>query len=125
MSIDILLATLIEYINAKQEMSVGQAEEADVQEAKKRFSTALNEYVDWRIKGALEQRRSHLSQEMVAVAETVNSTVKDGAMTVKAMAALNSAPPPPPENDPEALKKWWENYRAWYEEARKKGMTIS
>lgn len=124
MSTDILLATLIEYINSKQEFSVGQAEERDVDQAKKRFAIALNEYVDWRIQGALEKRRSHLSQEMVAVADTINSTVKDSAMSVRAMAALNSAPPPPDSNDPEKIQEWYKKYREWYGDARKKGMTI-
>lgn len=124
MSTDILLASLIEYINAKQEFSVGQVEEREVEQAKKRFATALNEYVDWRVQGALEKRRSHLSQEMVAVADTINSTVKDSAMSVKAIAALNSAPPPPDTNDPETIKKWYETYREWYEKGRRKGMNI-
>ena len=125
MSTDILLATLIEYINSKQEFSAGQAEAADVQEAKKRFGIALNDYVDWRIKGVLEKRRSHLSQEMVAVADTINSTVKSSAISVKAMAALNSAPPPPPDSsDPEVVKQWYETYREWYNKTRQKGMSI-
>lgn len=112
---------------AHQDRATGDADAKAVDEAKKRFSQSLNALIDHRIRLAFEQRRKHQSQEMIAVADSINASVKATATTLKGMAALNSAPPPPPPedvNNPEAMHKWRENYLKWYDSKRKEGVTI-
>lgn len=125
--INILLTTLLNVLSAHKERAGGNADAKDVNDAKKRFSDALNSIIDYRIRLAFEQRRKHQSQEMIAVADSINTSVKATRATLRGIAALNSAPPPPsPEavNDPEAMHKWRELYQKWYDSKRKEGVTI-
>ena len=124
--INVLLTTLKEVIEAEQDHSTGNADERDVFEAKKRFSQALNELIDYRIQIAFDERRRSQSYERIAVADSINVGVKSMASTVKSITALNSAPPPPPKDlkDPEKLRLWRESYEDWYETKRKTGITI-
>ena len=124
--ISVLLTTLKEVIEAEQDHSTGNADERDVFEAKKRFSQALNELIDYRIQIAFDERRRSQSYERIAVADSINVGVKSMASTVKGITALNSAPPPPPKDlkDPEKLRLWRESYEDWYETKRKTGITI-
>jgi hypothetical protein len=124
MGVDILLASLSEYIKAEADHSSGHAEQSVVNEAKKRFAQSLNEYVDYRIEASLTRRRSSKSQERIALADTINATMKSTKMSVQSMRALNSAPPPPDTNDPEAIKEWYERYAEWYEGSRGNGLKI-
>jgi hypothetical protein len=125
--IDALLTTLLSVLDAHRDRLTGNAQARDVQQAKKRFALALNGIIDYRVKLAFEERRKHQSQQMLAVADSINSTVKSTASTIKSISALNSAPPPPrPEdlNNKEAMKKWREIYEQWYETKRKAGVSI-
>ena len=123
--IDILLASLIEYINTKTEHVRGGVEAEHVVESKKRFAAALNEFVDNRVAAHLEERRRTQSQERISIADSINSAMKSTAVSVKSIAALNSAPSPPPDpEDKDAFDKWVKNYDEWYQCNRKKGMQI-
>ena len=121
---DVLLTTLLSVIDTHHDLITGAAEPHDLQEVKKRFYQALHDLIDFRIKVAFEQRRAHQSQEMIAVADTVNASIKSTASTIRSIAALNSAPPPPTTKDPEAMDKWVKAYQSWYEGKRKAGVTI-
>lgn len=123
--LNILLATLTEVISTEKDFDNGVAAEQDVNEAKKRFSQALNAIIDYRIQLAFDVRRRAQSQERIAVADSINSNVKVTASTIRSMAALSSAPPPPSDlSTPEELEKWKEEYTEWYENKRKAGVTI-
>lgn len=122
--INVLLATLAEVVRAQQDHATGNAEKKDVIEAKKRFTQALNEYIDYRIDLAFEQRRRKQSSDRIATADSINAGVKSMASAVKSIAALNSAPPPPDPGDDEEMRKWKKAYADWYENQRKSGMSI-
>jgi hypothetical protein len=125
MSADTILATLVDYLNTKQAISDGTAHPEELAASKKRFADALNEYLDWRFEASYEKRRKHMSSQRIQAADAINSTVKGTAASIRSMSALNSAPPPPKDKNPEAVEKWYRDYKAWYENARKKGMNIS
>lgn len=122
---NILIATLIDVIDAQQNYSTGNAEASSVTEAKERFSKALEEFVEMKIRASFDRRRTNASQEMLAVAGSIDSNIRSTASTIRGLAALNSAPIPPDDvNDPDELKKWKINYKAWYENNRKDGMKM-
>jgi hypothetical protein len=125
MIINVLLATFTDIIKAQQDHATGNADVNDVLEAKKRFSQALNEYIDYRIDLAFEERRRKMSSDRIATADSINVGVKSMATAVKSISALNSAPPPPTDpKDIHGMEKWKEAYADWYENKRKSGMII-
>jgi hypothetical protein len=122
--IDILLASLVEYITMKRDHIGGQVEIEHVVEAKKRFAQSLDEYIDGRISKRFETHRRHQSQQRLKIADTINSSMQSASKNIKSLSALNSAPTPPSDSsDKEAMKKWMEAYSAWYEDSRKKGLS--
>jgi hypothetical protein len=123
--INVLLATFTDVIKVQQDHVTGNADMNDVLEAKKRFSQALNEYIDYRIDIAFEQRRRKISSDRIAAADSINAGVKSMATAVKSISALNSAPPPPTDpKDVNGMEKWKEAYADWYENKRKSRMII-
>lgn len=70
--INVLLATLVEYLTTQMDHSTGNADSMEVLETKKHFGQALNELIDYRIQCALEERRRHQSQERLAAADSIN-----------------------------------------------------
>ena len=123
--IKVLLATLMEFIEAQKDHAAGQADTQAVLDATKRFNQALNELIDYRISLAFEDRRRSLSQERIIIADSINAGIKNMAANIKSISALNSAPPPPHNlDDKDSLKRWQEIYEEWYETKRKKGISI-
>lgn len=122
--INVLITTLTEVLSAQKDYSTGNSEAKDVDDAKKRFAQSLHEYIDYRIQKAFDIRRKHQSQDRIKVADSINSSVKSTASTIRSISALNSAPPPPDLSDPEGLEKWKEIYEKWYETKRKDGINI-
>lgn len=123
--ISTLLETLIDALETKKEHILGNAEKQLFIDAKKRFLEALNNFIDYRISIALEQRRKSLSHERIAVADSINSAIKATASTVKSIAALNAAPSPPVNiHDAKDMEKWIQVYTEWYNTKRKAGVTI-
>lgn len=122
--INVLLATLTEFLEAQKDLVTGNAEADSVREAKKRFSKALCDLIDYRISLAMEERRKSLSQERIATADSINLAVKSTASTIKGLTALNSAPPPPENHTEEEMERWKEAYAEWYRTKRKDGMSI-
>jgi hypothetical protein len=123
--INVLIASLTELLVLEQDFKNGHADIEDVNEAKKRFISALHAIIDYRVNLANDERRKHLSQERIAIADTINASLQSTATTVRTIAALNSAPPPP--NDPsnrDEIKRWVEEYNRWYDNQREKGMKI-
>jgi hypothetical protein len=123
-ALDILLASLSEYIRAEADHSAGQIELSILTEAKKRFAKSLNEYVDHRVEASISRRRSQKSQQRIELAESINAAMKSTKMSVQTMRALNSAPPPPDGSDPEAVKEWQKRYEEWYNKAREEGLKV-
>ena len=124
MSVDIILASLVEYLNANSEHKSGNIEYSEVIEARKRFSQSFNEYVDHRVQAGITKRRSQQSQQRIDLAQTINSAMKGTQMKFSTIRALSSAPPPPTSKKPEDLKKWQEEYDKWYNDERAKGLDI-
>jgi hypothetical protein len=125
MSADTILAALVEYLDTKRAISNGHAQPEELSDVKKRFADAFNEYIDHRFNAHYERRRRHMSSQRIQAADAINSSVKGTAASIRSMAALNSAPPPPKDKTPEAVEKWYKDYKEWYENARKKGLNIS
>jgi hypothetical protein len=66
-----------------------------------------------------------MSQERIAVADSINSTIKTSAAVIKSVTALNSAPPPPNAiDDHKKMEEWRKQYLEWYENQRKKGISV-
>ena len=123
--INVLLATLMEVLDIQHDHATGNADSVAVLEAKKRFAHALYELIDNRVQIALDLRRRHLSQERIAVADSINANLKSTASTIKSISALNSAPPPPKNpNDTKAMEMWLKAYDEWYNVRRTAGITI-
>jgi len=123
--IDVLLAALTEYLSAKKDHVAGQLTIEELAAAKKRCAEALNEYVDFRVQAVLDERRKHISQERIQIADNINSTIKNSAAVVRSVTALNSAPPPPMAiDDPKKMAEWRKQYAEWYENQRKKGISV-
>ena len=123
--INVLLVTFADVLKTQQDHITGNADVNDVIEAKKRFSQALNEYIDNRIDIAFEQRRRKVSSDRIATADSINAGVKSMVTAVKSISALNSAPPPPTDpKDIKGMEKWKAAYTDWYDNQRKSGMNI-
>lgn len=92
---------------------------------KKSLYKNLTTLIDHRINLVMDERRKSVSQERVAIADTINSTVKSTASTLRGISALNSAPMPPEDiSDDEEMKKWKSAYKEWYDTKRKEGISI-
>lgn len=114
MSVDVLLTTLEEYLNAKKDFISGHVDEDMLRLAKKRFAGALNEFIDFRIDGVLEERKRKIAAEKtIHIEELLTSNVDDEVLKD----ALSSAPPPP--KSLEELGVWIKEYNDWYESVRK------
>ena len=125
MSGDVLLASLTDFLSVKSDHVEGLATAEDLADAKKRCYEALNQYIDFRVNATLEERRRSVSHERINIAESIDSAMKSTASSVRAISALNSAPAPPMYiDDKEAMKKWKEAYEEWYEDKRKRGISI-
>jgi hypothetical protein len=123
--INVLLGSLMEVIAAQKDLESGQIEPEIVLEAKKRFTQALNQYVDYRVQLSYEQRRKQVTQERIALADSINNAMQSTAHTVRSMAALTSAPPPPDTaGDHDAMEKWVREYNDWYEQKRERGLKM-
>lgn len=123
--INILITTLLELLDLHKEVSTGQADIDSYNESKKRFSKAFNEYLDYRNQSFYDDRRSKISQDRIQMADSINSSIKSTAASVRSITALNSAPPPPSDpNDKEAMTHWLKEYQDWYENQRNSGITI-
>jgi hypothetical protein len=120
--IDVLLATFFDIINTQHDYKTGNADQESFNEAKKRFVQALNEFVDYRVREQLDIRRTSLSQERIAAADSINASITSTASTIRSLNALVSAPPPP--KDSARYNEWVKNYQDWYENGREKGMNI-
>jgi hypothetical protein len=121
---NVLLATLLEFLDLNKDFVTGNADEVEVSESKKRFFQALIDVIDYRVQIAMEERRRALSQERIAVADSINSSIKSTASTIKSITALNSAPPPPTTANSDDMQKWLEEYDKWYNTKRKDGVSI-
>jgi len=124
--LNVLVAALMEVVDTSNDLKTGNVEAGELTAAKKRFFSALNEFVDYRVKVAMDQRRRNISQERIAVADSINAAVKSTASTIKSISALNSAPAPFPPADAtkEEIEIWFAAYKDWYENKRREGITI-
>lgn len=123
--ISVLLTTLLEVIKLDHDVLTGNADEKDLPEARKRFYQSLCDMIDHRIQIAFDERRRHQSYERIAVADSINSSIKTTASTIKSITALNSAPPPPADiYNMKAMQEWQDAYTLWYQTKRKAGIDI-
>lgn len=114
--IDNLIQALIEAVKEK--------DEAKIEDAKKLFVSTLYEIIDHRVDGALARRKS-TSQERIAAADSINSSIKSTATTIRSLSALNYAPAPPDKNlSEQELKEWFMEYNEWYHTTREDAMQI-
>ena len=120
--IDVLLATLFDIINTQHDYKTGNVDQEFLNESKKRFVQALNEFIDYRVREQLDTRRTSLSQERLAAADSINASIQSTASTIKSLSALVSAPPPP--KDLKNFEEFQARYNQWYENNREKGMNI-
>jgi hypothetical protein len=122
--VNVLLATLMELIDTHKDHSSGNTDAQSLIEAKKRFSSAFNDMVDHRINIFLETKRRNMSNDRIAVADSMSSNLTSNAKTLKSVAALNCAPAPLQSRDSESIKVWFEAYEDWYKTHRRSGMTF-
>jgi len=94
---------------------------AKIDGAKKLFVKSLYDIIDHRIDAAFIRRKS-TSQERIAAADSINSTIKSTASTIKTMSALTSAPPP--ARDDQDWEEWMEEYKKWYDTNREEALKI-
>jgi hypothetical protein len=122
--IDVLISTLSELLNIQKEFITGNADQEVVQENQKRFASALNELIDYRVQILLDRRQAGRSQERLAVADSINTAMQSTASTIKSLSALQSAPPPIENPSETEMKVWIEEYNSWYDNKRKKAMCL-
>lgn len=117
MTIDVLLIALEEYLNAKKDFVSGHVDEDMLRMAKKRFASALNEFIDFRIDGVLEERKRKIAAEKtVHIEDLLTSNVTDDSLKD----ALSSAPPPPKTLN--ELGAWINEYNNWFETIRREAL---
>lgn len=92
-----------------------------IDKAKEEFANCFYPIIDHRIEAVLEEKKSTPS-DRIAVADSINSSIKSTASTIKIMSALASAPKPPERNDDVYL--WLENYIDWYNINREDALKI-
>jgi hypothetical protein len=120
--VNVLISALIEALYLYQEHKSGNIDPDTLASSNKRFLLALDQYIDYRIKLEMESRRRAMSQERIAVSDSINSSIKSTASIIKSISALNSAPPPP--TDISDIQQWMEEYTEWYENKRKVAISI-
>lgn len=134
MDVNVLLASLEEYLLSKKDFLNGQQTQENLELAKKNFSKSLNEYLDSKADGIIAERKRVSSSTAIRVADVLASAF-DG--TNMAVIALNNAPAPLKfENENgdniqlvdwlEMVKKcreWMKVYKEdWYNKIRKEGL---
>lgn len=127
MPIDLILASLEEYLISKGYSSSEESNPDEVKEAKARVAKSLHQFVEYRITHAMDVRRKSLSAERIKIADTMNTNLKDMATSVKSLTALNSAPAPlkPEEmNNKKDVEVWMKAYSEWFKNDRSNGMKI-
>ena len=123
--VTILLTTLLDMIKLQSEQEHGNVEIEVVNEAKKRFAQAMDSYIEYRTHIYMEDRRKKQSKDRITMADSLNSTMKSTAVSIKSLSALSSAPPPPEVGAPvEEFEKWIEEYRNWYNICREAGLNV-
>lgn len=120
--IDVLLATLFDIINTQHDYKTGNVDQEFLNESKKRFVQALNEFVDYRVREQLDTRRTSLSQERLAAADSINASIQSTASTIRSLSSLLSAPAPP--KDAKSREEFDLRYEEWYKKEREKGINI-
>jgi hypothetical protein len=125
MSVNILLTSLEEYLALKKDFLNGCGDKKTLNEAKKRFARALNEYIDWRTDGVLEDRRKRITNTNISVADLMTSNAE--MSNLDSIVALNGAPTPPSKEitktiTDQRLKDWLTVYNNWYHTQRIKGI---
>lgn len=138
MSIEILVGALEEYISLKREIESNKKDLSDedtlstLREAKKRFAKALNQYIDWRVRGALAEGLKKDSSKTIPTLQAPNEELTN-APTVPpppdysrylvhpSMAIINEAPVPIKDVSKESkeIKLWMAAYTKWYHRAKK------
>jgi hypothetical protein len=122
--IKILLATLSDALNTQKDYVNGLVDDNIVLESEKRFVKAIYDFIDFRVQSHFEDRRKHMSQERIAIADNLNSAIKATSSSIKSITALNSAPVPPTNASKEDMELWVKNYQEWYDGQRKSGISI-
>lgn len=105
--IDVLIASLIDAIKARNDLYTGNSDLQDVKDTSIRLDLALIKYIDSRIEENLNGRKRSKTPDKVSVCSII---------------ALNSAPPPLEEvdlDDHNFVREWFVQYKHWYETKRK------
>ena len=98
--VDILLASLLDAINAQRDYKTGNLDIQDVNESSNRFIMALNSLIDRRINANIDDRRKFKKDSLAPIS------------------ILNSAPEPLDEIDlidMDCVREWFAQYKDWYE----------
>lgn len=123
--IKLLITTFIDVLNNHKEYSAGQIEEDILNSSYKRFSTALNEYINYNIELFYNERRIKSGHDRVSIADSINTTIKSTASSFRSMSALSSAPTPPINiHDLDLMEQWVKDYDDWYKTQREHAITI-
>jgi hypothetical protein len=123
--IKLLITTFIEVLNNQKEYSIGQLDEDILNSSYKRFSTALNEYIHYNFELFDHERRIKSGHDRVSIADTINTSIKSTASSVRSMSALSSAPTPPINiHDLDLMEEWIKDYDDWYKNQRENAITI-
>jgi len=123
--IKILITTFIDVLQNQKEYATGQIEEDLLNSSYKRFSIALNEYIHYNCELFDHERRIKSGQDRISIADSINTSIKSTATSVRSMSALSSAPTPPVNiHDPNSMDEWVKDYDSWYKNQRENAITI-
>lgn len=122
--VDRFLACLLELMQANNDYRASKLSLDDFNSARKKFAAVLNDCIDFRVDGVLEERKKRLSSSGAFEVAALLTTGAD--IDKNSIVALNSAPLPPPNIEEWArngdIKKWMHNYIEWYYTHRKDGL---
>lgn len=113
MTIDEILQAIEGFFDTKKKYLNGEISVETLNEFKKKFITAFNDYIDFRLDGVLEQRKKRDDTQIdLSIPEMNAIENQPGAINniIILFDALNSVPTPP--NDIETWIKS-DNYKSW------------
>jgi len=113
---------LEEYLTVKKDFDAGCQTEVELQEVKKRFISALNNYIDWRVDGVIEER---VHRDFKKASDQTTDVITTNIGYINASVVALTRAPVPIKNQTLPLRnymEWMKVYNRWYNKERKKAL---